>query len=97
MNEKQKYEVLEIILEDCNELKWDKPPNANELTEKYSTKDIPELIREQYVLPSVSVPEDLVMDWDEFMIDYWKEYPETYFIWMMKETMEEYERFNNRK
>ena len=95
LNEYQKSEVLTIILEDCEEMRWEYP-NANDLAEMYSTKDIQELIRGHWL--NEELPEDLVMDWDEFLIDYWKEYPEGYFVWMMKETAEEmeiYERTND--
>ena len=102
LNEDQKYEyyryeVLEMILEDCEELKvWGGIPNADDLAEIYPAENIQELIREHQSYQYI--PEDLVMDWDKFMIDYWATYPEGYFVWMMKETAEEmeiYERTND--
>ena len=85
LNEDQKYDVREAILEDCDELRWDEI-GVRALAKKYTAKDIQELIREANLYPFVSIPEDLVMDWDKFTDDYWKEYPEGYFTWMMKET-----------
>ena len=99
LNENRRYSVLEMILTDCDELRWDEI-GVHTLAEKYSAKDIQELIREHNPINITSIfyiPEDLVMDWDEFMIDYWKEYPEGYFVWMMKETAEEMEIYDNRK
>ena len=61
-------EVLETILWDCDELRELNPPNANDLAEKYSTKDIQELLTENDC-------EDLVVDWDVFLLDYWNIYP----------------------
>ena len=49
LNEDQKFDVLEVILEDCDdELKWDDIPvnRADELARKYPTKYAQELFRE---------------------------------------------------
>ena len=99
LNEDQKYEyyryeVLEMILQDCEELRWDiPPPNADDLAEIYPAENIQELIREHQSYQYI--PEDLVMDWDKFMIDYWAAYPEGYFLWGMKELAEDWERSND--
>ena len=83
LNEDQKYDVREAILEDCDELRWDEI-GVRALAKKYAAKDIQELIREANLYPFVSIPEDLVIDnWDKFMIDHWTDFPNGYWYAMV--------------
>ena len=95
LNEDQKAEVRLVILGECSipedlvivdirDADYPQDIDVEELPKKYPTKHMQELFRESNLNDDFGpIPEDLVIDWKEILVDYWTDFPNGYWYAMV--------------